>query len=253
MNRRSLIESCAIHAFLLLALFWAPWFRSSPDVLWLDGFDYQVGGGSGSGTGGGPKASQIGQVVPQPVKQPIPAKPAPVQKAVKGEETWKVKKEITEKPQPAKVDDEMVERGEETKKEQSNIVRRGTGQGEQAGEGSYDFGNGTGPGGGGIGIGFGPGSGSGFGFGSYLRVMRQRIWSEWTQSAVYGSKLSCVVGLTVSMTGDVSDIKLEKSSGDSFYDNVAMRAIRNASPLPPLPPNFPKSTQRFNINFKIQE
>jgi TonB family protein len=196
----------------------------------------------------------MGQVVPQPVKMPLPAKPAPVQHEVRGEETWKVKNQKDTKvpPKPTSTD-ETVERGETPQKAQSNVIRLGTSEGAKAGEGNYDYGAGPGVGPG-IGIGFGPGEGGGgFGFGSYLRLLRERIWSEWTQSAVIGSKLSCVVGLTVAMNGDTSNIKLEKSSGNSFYDNVAMRAVRNASPLPPLPPNFPRSSQRFNLQFRLQD
>ncbi len=256
MKQQYLLQSFLIHAGLFAALFLSTLFRSSPEIIWLEGFDYMGGGGGGGGGNSGPKASQMGQVVPQPVKQPLPEKPAPIQKATKGEETWKVKDaKDKEKPKEVAPPSETVERGEKTQEEKSNVIRKGVAPGTTAGEGSYDFGaEGEGTGGAGIGIGFGPGSGGGgFGFGSYLRVMRQRIWSEWTQSAVYGSKLSCVVGMTVSMNGDVSELKLEKSSGNSFYDNVALRAVRNASPLPPLPPNFPKSSQRFNINFKLQD
>lgn len=254
MNRKYLLQSALIHV-VLIGVFMIPLLRGGAPVYWIDEFDFMGGGGGGGGGASGPKASQMGQVVPQPVKVPVAQKPAPVQKAVKGEETWKVKDAKTPKDEPKKqVDDETAERGETTQQAQSNVIRRGVAEGTTAGEGNYDFGEGSGGGGPGIGIGFGPGSGpGGFGFGSYLRVMRQRIWSEWTQSAVYGSKLSCVVGMTIAMNGETTDIRLEKSSGNAFYDNVALRAVRNASPLPPLPPNFPRATQRFNINFRLQD
>jgi len=146
----------------------------------------------------------------------------------------------------------LVPRGEKTQKETSNVIRRGVKSGTQAGAGDFDFGDGTGEGSGlPIGIGLGLGSGPGFGFGSYLNIMRKRIWSEWLQSAILGSHKSCVVALTVEKSGMVRNIKLEESSGDSTFDNVARRAVRNASPLPPLPPGFPKPEQRFRIKFKL--
>jgi protein TonB len=146
---------------------------------------------------------------------------------------------------------------EKEQKAQDNVIRRGRSAEETAGEGGFDFGSGTGPGTGGdgkgVGIGFGPGEGGGFGgYGSYLSVMRQRIWSEWSQSRVFGTKWVAVVGLTVARDGDISDIKLEKSSGDNYYDQVAVRAVRNSSPLPPLPPTA-KDGQRFRIQFKLMD
>lgn len=257
--RRYLLSSAALHfsaVFLLLAF---SWLHRKNDFMFIDGFEYLGSGGGGDGKPGatGPKPSQIGQVVPQPVKVPIPSKPAPVQKAVVAEQTWAIKDAKTVKPvQDEKKIEVPVERGDKTQEEKTNIIRRGVDSATTPGDGSYDFGSadtGTGKGVG-IGLGFGPGEGGGFGgFGSYLRILRQRIWSEWTQSAVYGTNQACVVGLTVSRSGDVSDVRLEKPSGNSFYDNVAMRAVRNASPLPPLPSSFPKDSQRFRIQFRLLE
>jgi TolA protein len=256
---RSLIQSAGLHAVVLGLLVGPSLFRSPP-VMWIDSFDMTPGSGGGGGGGkGGSKEKELGQVVPKPEKVAVPAKPAPLQKEIKAEESWKVKNaKETKKQEPEKVQTEAapVERGEKTQKAQSNIIHRGKSEGETAGDGGFDFGEGGGSGGGagaGIGIGTGSGSGGGFGFGSYLGLLRQRIWQEWTQSAVYGSQRSCVVALTVSKSGMVSNISLEKTSGNSFYDNVALRAVRNSSPLPPLPANFPSSEQRFRIQFKLQE
>lgn len=242
---------------------WSPWMRQSSSVIWLDGFDFEGGGGGGDGqeAGGGPKEKTIGQVVPQPVNIPVPEKPAPVQEATVKEKAWEVddvkeppkviKETPTQKTVPIKV-------GEQTQDQKTNIIRKGVKEGTVAGSGDFDYGKGMGKGmgeGPGIGIGFGPGSGpgSGFGFGSYVGILRNRIWSEWVQSRIYGTTKECVVGLTVAKNGNVTDIEVEKASGDAFYDNLARRAVRNASPLPPLPPGFTSSSQRFRIKFVIAE
>jgi TonB family protein len=250
---RYFFQSALIHLSFFGLLFVIPWIHRDAPIIWIDNFDFMGDGGGGGGMGGGgPKPAQKGQVVPEPPKIRVPDKPAPIQKAQVGPDTWKIKEKISTKEETKKVvDEDVTERGDKTQEAKTNIIRRGVPNGVTDGN-KYDYGEGAG-GGAGIGIGFGPGMGGGFGFGSYLRIMRQRIWGEWTQSAVYGSKLACVVGLTVSINGDVSDVKVEQPSGNAFYDNVALRAVRNSSPLPPLPPNFPKATQRFNIQFRLQD
>ena len=258
--QRYYLSSAAAHILLVAAILLSPFFRRAqgPSMM-IEGFEY-VGGGSGTSSGtSGPKKEEMGQVVPEPVKVPIIEKPAPVQKVAKAEDTWKVQN----KPTPPKAQktppkqEPIVERGEKTQVEKTNIIRRGVAPDTKAGAGGFDFGSGetgTKADGKGVGIGLGSGDGPGFGgFGGYLRIVRQRIWGEWTQSAVIGSNEVCIVGLTIHKDGEVTDIAIEKASGNGFYDSVALRAVRNASPLPPLPESFPKSEQRFRIQFQLTE
>lgn len=259
--RRYFLSSAGVHFSILGAFLLFSWFHRGNDVMFIDGFDYLGSGGGGDGRmgGGGPKKEQMGQVVPAPVKVAVPNKPAPVQKAVSAEEAWAVKNPKTAPVKDIKQPEMPVERGEKPQEEKVNIIRRGVDSTTTAGEGGFDFGKGEGGAGDGdgkgpgIGIGFGPGEGGFGGFGGYLRILRQRIWSEWTQSAVYGSNEVCIVGLTVERDGNITDIKVEKPSKNPFYDNVALRAVRNASPLPPLPASFSKSSQRFRIKFRLLE
>ena len=264
MMKRNLLHSALLHLSLLIAFYLFSVLLPEPNIIWLEGTGFDFNGGGGGGTGGrGGKTGQTaktslkkakrGQEVPKPVQTKVPDQPAPAQKAQKGEEVWKVKTK-TRKEDPAKKAEtpQPVKRGETTKKEQSNIIRRGVEKGSEAGDGEFDFGEGQGDGTGlPVGIGFGPGEGSGFGFGSYLGILRKRIWSEWVQYTTLGSDKSCVIGLTVSKRGQVSHIKVETSSGDALFDNVARRSVRNSSPLPPLPSGFPKSEQRFRIKFQL--
>lgn len=259
MTNRYFLSSAGIHLALLWLLIFSPWSRkAATDAIMLDGFEYIAGGGKGNGPAAGPKQEQMGQVVPQPVKVVVPNKPAPVQKAQVAEEAWKVKnaKEPPKVEKTPAVPPPVVERGEKAQEEKTNIIRRGVAPNTKAGEGGFDFGapgetSGSGKG---VGIGVGDGEGPGFGgFGSYFRIVRQRIWSEWTQSAVYGSNEACIVGFTITRSGDVSDVRVEKPSGNGFYDSVALRAVRNASPLPPLPTTFPADEKRVRIQFRLLE
>ncbi|MFN0118707.1 MAG: energy transducer TonB [Elusimicrobiota bacterium] len=263
--KKYLLSSTVIHFVGLLVVLFSPLFNSTPKLLLIDGFEFLGDGGGGGGSGGGPsggmKEEKMGQVVPQPIKVPIPEKAAPVQKAIRGEETWAVKKDNKKIEIKKNMNaDETIEKGDEVKEAKTNIIRRGTSVNEKAGQGGFDFGQGGGDGSGsgggsgrGIGIGVGDGTGAGFGFGSYLKVLRSRVWSEWTQSALFGSKDSCIIGFTVKRSGDIEDIKVEKSSGNANYDSVALRAVRNSSPLPALPSGFQKPEQRFRVQFRLTE
>jgi protein TonB len=249
--RRYFLSSAAVHFSAVLILFLAGFFKTSEPLLMIEDIDFVGGGGGGTTNTSGPKKETMGQVVPTPVKTVVPEKAAPIQKATEAKETWAVKKP-KEAPPPPKIEKPELEKTEKKQEETTNIIRRGVAPDTKAGAGGFDFGDGAkGPA---VGIGMGPGEGSGFGgFGSYLKVLRQRIWNEWSQTSVFGSNEMCIVGLTVSRSGDVSDIRVEKPSNNPFYDNVALRAVRNASPLPALPSSFPSNSQRFRIQFRLVE
>jgi len=245
---RYYVTSGFFHFLLLAFLLWSPWVKRQPPIFMIEGFDYLGQGGGGGG--GGIKKENLGQVVPLPPKMQVPSKPAPVQPAKEAEKPWAVKKAKEEKEIKKEAEHAVpVSIGEKTQQEKSNIVRIGK-TGEEGDTNYVGLGEGKGPGIG-IGVGEGAGGGGGFGYGSYLAIMRRKIWSEWTQSAVYGTGLDCVIGLTVLKDGEVKEIKIEKTSNNAFYDNVAMRAVRNASPLPPLPTGFQATEQRFRIKFVL--
>ena len=51
------------------------------------------------------------------------------------------------------------------------------------------------------------------------------------------------------LTGQISGSVLSKSSGDSLFDQLAMRAVLYANPLPPLPNGFPDETLKVHMKF----
>jgi len=224
-------SSALIHvSFLAFLFFLQGWLHPPSGPGHLLKFEYMGTGGGGNGNaggGGGPKEKDMGQIVPQPPKIEIPDHAGPSRpKTIPSEEG---------RPE----------------KEQSPIVRVGVSKETKPGNGGPLIGPEDGGMGKGVGVGIGDASGNGFGFGSYLFILRQRIWAEWTQSMIFGSNEECVIAMTVFENGRVSRIQLEERSDNPHYDDIAMRAIRNASPLPPLPPNFPKDKQRFRIKFKM--
>jgi TonB family protein len=52
--------------------------------------------------------------------------------------------------------------------------------------------------------------------------------------------------------GTIAVPRIEQSSGSSFYDRAALRAISEASPFPPLPADWSKPALRVLFNFELK-
>jgi len=53
--------------------------------------------------------------------------------------------------------------------------------------------------------------------------------------------LKVVIRLRLERSGRVSDVRVEKSSGDKQFDASAVQAVRRASPFPPVPDSVQSS------------
>jgi TonB family protein len=103
----------------------------------------------------------------------------------------------------------------------------------------------------------GLGSANPFGnqFGWYADLIRQRVGEKWrtqeVEAAVQTAPL-VIVSFRILKNGEVRDIKLEKSGGNYSLNQSTMRAIQEASPLPPLPTEFRRdsATVEFHFQFK---
>lgn len=92
-----------------------------------------------------------------------------------------------------------------------------------------------------------------------FRAYYDKIWSQiragWVVQGVAASEkdLLTIVGIRISTTGVIEDQWIEKGSGNIYYDQSALRAIRKASPLPPLPQGLDDKSLEVGINFRIQK
>jgi len=111
------------------------------------------------------------------------------------------------------------------------------------------------------GQGFGLSSGGGVGSGSYLDVgdfccpeyiqtMVQRIRSAWNQNQ--GNKGICVVKVTIQRDGRLTDVEVERSTGDPVLDRAARSAVVSTRQLPPLPAQYPNPTLGVHLTFEYQ-
>jgi TonB family protein len=131
---------------------------------------------------------------------------------------------------------------------QGPAIENGLKTGISSGGGSGDGdgrGGGYGPGGGGI--------GGYFPYTYYVDLLRSRISSSWYSSLVapgLKGKYVAAVYFIVRRDGEISELRLENSSGIDSLDLSAQRAIENAAPFAPLPPDFP--SQYLVVHFEFE-
>jgi colicin import membrane protein len=90
---------------------------------------------------------------------------------------------------------------------------------------------------------------SDFPFAWYLSRVQAKVTEKWVGKALPGQQPVAV--FEISREGQVSRIAIEKSSGNSYYDQAAVRAITEANPFPPLPAEFPGQTLRVHLGFNF--
>ena len=90
-------------------------------------------------------------------------------------------------------------------------------------------------------------------------TQEDRIWaqirSSWVvpEGVTSSVSLITVVGIKVAPDGQIMEFRVEKSSGNTYYDQSAVRAIRKANPLPPLPGDMGQEPLEVGINFRYPE
>jgi TonB family protein len=106
--------------------------------------------------------------------------------------------------------------------------------------------------GGGQGVSLGQGSG-GFGDSWYARAVERRISENWLRSLFAPSasgKFQAIVSFLINPGGNITDVKIDKSSGDSAVDLSATRAVTASNPLPPVPPEFRNQVLKIMAYFE---
>jgi colicin import membrane protein len=90
---------------------------------------------------------------------------------------------------------------------------------------------------------------SDFPFAWYLSRVQAKVTERWAGKALPGQQPVAV--FEINRDGQVSRLAIEKSSGNSYYDQAALRAITDANPFPPLPAEFPGQTLRVHLGFNF--
>jgi len=107
-------------------------------------------------------------------------------------------------------------------------------------------------GGGGVGV----GSNSPFGnqFGAYADLLRNRVAQFWKTTDIRATSAPLVgVTFVLHRDGSATAIRITQKSGISALDISAQRAIMDAAPFPPLPPQFPKNEAEIEFLFRLKQ
>jgi TonB family protein len=99
--------------------------------------------------------------------------------------------------------------------------------------------------------GAGTGSGGGTALAYYLTLVDRKIDENWDRLGGTGGQ-EVVVRFRVLASGQVRDVELEASSGNSGLDASALRAIRQSTPLPPFPNLLTDSSLNLRYRFVLE-
>jgi len=93
---------------------------------------------------------------------------------------------------------------------------------------------------------------SDFPYAWYLRQVLQKVQGQWQrQNQLNEPGQKPLVFVEIQRDGSIRTPKIEQSSGNALYDQAALRAIVEASPFPPLPQEWPRSSLRVVFRFDL--
>ena len=75
--------------------------------------------------------------------------------------------------------------------------------------------------------------------------MLGQIRRNWARPPIEGVRT--VVTFRVLSDGRITDVSVQRPSGSRSFDLAAVRALRNASPLPPLPASYRQGSLTVNL------
>lgn len=89
----------------------------------------------------------------------------------------------------------------------------------------------------------------------YYATVWMRIKRMWAlpQSMIPNKNMEAVVHVRIMRSGEIADLRYEKSSGNKYFDESALKAVKKADPLPPLPEFIPDRSIEVGIRFHGSE
>jgi TonB family protein len=255
--KRAVYTSLAVHLAVFVLIVVSPHLPkpSRKGLVHYVPINLIAGGGGGGGSGGrrgapavskaaAPSKKETLRDLTTPQKAQPEAKPAmryPVDKPSRDAKKKTEKKASITKPAPSPPE----------KTAPAGAAEGGAAEGE--GEGGFGtglrIGGGTGPGGG-----WGPGTGlANFPYTYYLNIITDRVSANWFTSLVdpgVSGNFQTVVYFRIQRNGQISDVRIEQSSGLKPLDLSAMRAVTASAPFPPLPKDYDDAYLAIHLIFE---
>jgi TolA protein len=93
-----------------------------------------------------------------------------------------------------------------------------------------------------------------FPFSYFLSAIERKVSGNWFSALTENATaLSCVVYFRLTRDGAVEDVRVETTSGNSYFDRAAVRAVKSSAPFPPLPKAFPDEYLGIHFTFVQKE
>lgn len=86
-------------------------------------------------------------------------------------------------------------------------------------------------------------------FKQYYNAVGTKIQSLWVYPGESAGDLQTVLSLNLLRSGEVKSVRVEKASGNALFDESAIKAIKKASPFPPLPGEMKGDSIEIGVRF----
>ena len=240
---RMVVVSLAAHAVLLT-------------VIWLMPADWRSGGKPADnvvrmtislGGSPGPNAGGMTQISGRPVQAVAPPEPRRVETPPAPKAPEMVAPDTTARPRTVtKPVNKPVEKSTSRRPTTGEEIRTGSARADTGGQ-AIPFGGLSTSGGGGTGATLDIAN---FCCPEYIQTMVQKIQSNWNSKQ--GAAGQVVVKFTIRRDGMLTNVEVEKPSGNPVLDLESRRAVLYTRQLPPLPSNFTEPYLTVHLNFGYQ-